>query len=114
MELSLISATTSSFRFLSMPHFHQSTKEKRAMFDDCPSCFVQRKGDIAPSCFRYLSEFARTFGGGVVSNAFLKFLMVHFLSPFVAYASPRLSNVFGVLGYRSVLIVNISIGLSTS
>src|SRR5688572_18186060 len=71
-------------------------------------CFFVRNADyIAPNCLRYLSEFAFVASFGFKVRDFLKFRIAFSLSPFITYASPRLSQVLALAGYLSVLILNI-------
>src|SRR5690348_10771749 len=67
---------------------------------------------IAPNCFKNFSELAFTLAGGFMLSDFLKFAIAFFESPFVTYASPRLSKQFALLGNRFVLSVKTSMALS--
>ena len=59
---------------------------------------IARIAHIAPNCFKYFSEFAFVAAGGFILSDFLKLTIAFFLSPFNAYASPKLSKTFALFG----------------
>src|SRR5690242_18031180 len=60
---------------------------------------------MAPNFFKYFIELAFVASVGFIDKDFLKFFIAFSLSPFIAYASPRLSHAFALSGCFSVLTV---------
>ena len=103
-------------------------KAARTILSWGPKALVVKRGEYGAALFTKQNYFAipayplesvfdptgagDTFAGGFMLSAFLKLIIAFFLSPFVAYPSPRLSHVFGLVGCFLVLSKNISIALS--